>query len=202
MQLAMGLQFFDTGHRYELDGAEIPSVSEIIRFLSREVYGDIDKYVLDNAADRGTRVHQATERIDKLGVADCDLDIVGYVQAYVQFRRDHSVKWDAIELPLAHRDKQYAGTIDRRGMVDGQYCTLDIKTSAVIKKTLVKAQLNGYEDMARSNGLPPADVLYCLQLKPAGKYALYPAAIDNTEFAACLALHAALRKKHRRMKIE
>lgn len=198
----MGLRFYDTGHRYELDGTEIPSVSEIIRFLSREVYGDIDKYVLDNAADRGTRVHRSTEDIDRTGSTDCDPDISGYVEAYVQFRRQHKVEWDAIELPLAHRNRRYAGTIDRRGRVDGQYCTLDIKTSAVVKKTLVKAQLNGYEDMACSNGLPSADVLYCLQLKPTGKYVLYPVAIDNTEFAACLALHAALIRKHGRMKIE
>ena len=196
------LQFFDTGHRYELGGVEIPSVSEVIRFLSREVYGEINKYILDNAADRGTRVHKATEVLDALGTVDCDDDIVGYVSAYARFRREHAVEWDAVELPLAHASGRYAGTIDRRGLLDGNYCTLDIKSSAAVKKTLVKAQLNGYEDMARSNGLPSASRLYCLQLKPTGKYALYPVAIDNTEFVACLALHEAAKRKHGRMRIE
>ena len=36
------LKFFDEGHRYELDGVEIPSVSELSRFASREVYNNVD----------------------------------------------------------------------------------------------------------------------------------------------------------------
>ena len=42
------LKFYDDGHVYELDGKIIPSVSELLRFMSREVYGDIDKYILDH----------------------------------------------------------------------------------------------------------------------------------------------------------
>ena len=32
------LLFFDQGHKYTLDGEELPSVSELCRFLSREIY--------------------------------------------------------------------------------------------------------------------------------------------------------------------
>jgi hypothetical protein len=97
------LKFFDEGHRYELDGVELPSVSEISRFASREVYGnDISKYVLDKACERGTAVHKATEELDKTGKCEISPEYVEYLNAYVKFRNDFNIKKYAyIEKPLA-----------------------------------------------------------------------------------------------------
>ena len=39
------LLFFDQGHKYTLDGEELPSVSELCRFLSREIYGDVAQWM-------------------------------------------------------------------------------------------------------------------------------------------------------------
>ena len=47
------LIFFEKGHIYEMDGEQLPSVSELTRFISREVYGDVAQFRLDNAAERG-----------------------------------------------------------------------------------------------------------------------------------------------------
>ena len=57
------LLFFDECHKYTLDGEELPSVSQLTRFISREIYGDVGQFNLDRAAERGTAVHKATERI-------------------------------------------------------------------------------------------------------------------------------------------
>ena len=72
------LLFFDQGHKYTLDGEELPSVSELCRFLSREIYGDVAQWRLDNAADRGTAVHKACESLDKFGSVDVQDAILPY----------------------------------------------------------------------------------------------------------------------------
>jgi hypothetical protein len=196
------LLFFDTNHEYTVDGEKLPSVSHILRFMSREIYEDLNQYTLDRAASRGTDVHAYCETLDKYGDADCRDEYVPYVQAYIKFRREHRVEWADIEARYYHIEKRYAGTIDRRGIVDGKTALLDIKTLSSIHKPIVKAQLNGYASMLVSNGLPEVEKLYCLQLMKDGKYRLYETAKDMTEFNACYDLHTALCKKHGRGIIE
>lgn len=195
------LKFYDEGHVYEYQGQIIPSVSEILRFLSREVYGNIDKFILDNAATRGTAVHSATQALDETGAVDCPSDISGYVEAYARFRREHDADWAYIEKAIAHPAMLYAGTVDRSGQLDGRFSVLDIKTTGVVKKSLVKAQLNGYKLLMEQLG-ETVERLYCLQLMRNGRYRLYPVAKDTTEFMACYSLHAASNKVHGRGKIE
>lgn len=196
------LIFYDARHEYTVDGEKYPSVSEILRFISREIYDDTNQYALDHAAGRGTSVHKATENIDRYGSADIEDEYAGYVQAYVSFLREHDVIWSDIEKPMYHPVKHYAGTIDRFGVVDGFNTLVDIKTNATIKKPLVKAQLNGYEDMRQANEMTPAERLCCLQLKSDGTYRMYPCTVDMTEFDACYALHTALSRKQKRGEIE
>lgn len=196
------LVFYDATHEYRLGDVVLPSVSEVLRFMSREVYGDISQYKLDNAADRGTSAHKATELLDLYGTAEVDDPILPYVQAYIQFRKDHKCVWTGIEKPVYHAELGFAGTIDRDGTVDDVPAIVDIKCQGSIKKPLVKAQLNGYK-IARN--APPETKLYCLQLyvddKGNGKYRLYPVATDTTEFLACLSLHKSLEAKHPRGEI-
>ena len=196
------LLFFDEKHSYTVDGVELPAVSSILRFLSREVYSDINQYTLDAAARRGTAVHEACEMLDKYRRVECDDEYAPYLQAYIAFLKDYNVSWVDIEKRMFHKDKMYAGTIDRFGSVGGVSSLVDIKTSSVVQKTVVKAQLNGYESMRICNGETPAEVLYCLQLMKTGKYRLYEVEKDSTEFDACYNLHTALGRKHERGKIE
>lgn len=196
------LLFYDADHRYELDGVELPSVSEIIRFLSREIYQDAEQYRLDQAAERGAKVHRALELLDKLGEVEAEEVVLPYCQAYLAFCRDHRVNWELIEKPLASAELGFAGTLDRAGYVDDRRCIVDLKTTATVKKPLVKAQLNAYELLSQANGRPASEALYCLQLNKDGTYGLYNVTIDDSEFQACLLLHRALRKKHGRMMIE
>lgn len=116
------LIFFDDTHTYTVDGEEYPSVSEISRFASREIYGDVMQYNLDNACARGSAVHKATEILDKYGKVECEEDIVPYVQAYVKFRKDFGIgDYVAIEKALANEELKYAGTIDRIYRIDDAF---------------------------------------------------------------------------------
>lgn len=116
------LIFFDDTHTYTVDGEEFPSVSEISRFASREVYGDINQFALDNACNRGSAVHKSTEVLDKYFKCECDEDIEPYVRAYIQFRKDFAIKdYAYIEKPLANEELKYAGTIDRIYKIDDEF---------------------------------------------------------------------------------
>ena len=108
------LLFFDDKHKYTLDDEEVPSVSEVTRFISKEIYGQVNQYALDNACDRGTKVHKAIESILRYG--DCEIeDAVAppYVQGFVKWYKDNGItKDDIIDIEKGiwtHRIKGYAG---------------------------------------------------------------------------------------------
>ena len=190
------LLFFDEGHKYTIDGEELPSVSELSRFISREIYGDVGQFNLDRAADRGTAVHKATELLDKYGTVEIDEDISPYLKAYIAFRKEHKCEWQKIEYATHHHENLYAGTLDRVGTVDGKLVVLDIKTSSTIQKPLYTAQLNLYRKM-----LPdPIEQLVILHLKKDGTYKLIDIPIDDTLADACITMHEALKKKKRSKK--
>ena len=196
------LIFYDDTHRYTVDGEEVPSVSELTRFLSREVYEEAPQYILDNAARRGTAVHKATQAIDELGKVECDDDIVPYVKAYVQFKKDILPEWDKVEWAVCN-DKRYAGTIDRYGKMNDLNVILDIKTTGSITgmhKVLYRAQLNLYRLAVLKE--KPVDCLWVLQLKKDGTYKLIQIEEDEPLALACLTMHEAIKnsKKKRRKK--
>lgn len=193
------LIFYDESHSYTVDGQELPSVSELTRFISRELYNDINQTVMDRAADRGTRVHKVTEALDKYGEAECDDDILPYLQAYLEFRKKHKCEWQHIEKAMYHPDLLYAGTLDRIGTMDGENVILDIKTTSQIHTVSVTAQLTLYQMMAEANGMK-VDALYVLQLKKDGKFTLKEIIPDSDLADACLILHSRLVKRKRKNK--
>lgn len=190
------LLFFDQDHRYTLDGEEFPSVSELCRFLSREVYGTVAQYTLDQAADRGTRVHKACEALDVYGNVEVTDDIAPYVQAYLSFRREHDVKWNMVERSIAHQKERYAGTIDRYGDVDGMKVLVDLKTSYTVQRRLAVAQLNLYRWMVEEEG-HPVEKQYILHLSKDG-YKLVEIDRRDDIPSALLTLHRLMEKKRRK----
>ena len=198
--MARIMTFNSDKHEYEVDGELMPSVSEIIRFISREVYGDVTQYVLDNAADRGTRVHNATQMLDVVHDVECDEDIVPYVQAYVDFLKKYNPKWDLIEHSFYNPECKYCGTIDRYGELEGKKTIVDIKTSSSIQKVLHGAQLNLYRMGLVANGYGVERTII-LQLTKDGKYKIVDEEQDDEIAIACLTLHNALKKKPRKKKV-
>lgn len=189
------LTFFDSGHVYEVDGQKIPSVSEIMRFASREVYSGVDQWRLDNAADRGTRVHDATLAIDKNGDADVDADIAPYVEAYVGFLKKFHPHYIASELALADTRRWFAGRLDRCAIINKKCVLLDIKTSARIETRLVQAQLTAYAWLWERNRPEKLDELYVLHLMGDGQFRFRRIERDDDYWKALLILQHKFTKK-------
>lgn len=212
------LVFYDEGHQYELNGEKVPSVSEIARFASREVYGSTEQYTLDNAASRGSAVHKSTEILDKYGVVECDNYIEPYIRAYVSFRKDYGIKeYVAIEKALASETMQFAGTIDRIFVITEQFAQkfkeqtkidvsnlvgklaiIDLKSSSVVQKVLAKIQLNGYDLLVQENKLGSVGLLIILHLTKEEKYKVYNIDRDTTLFMSCYNLHFAFAKRNKK----
>lgn len=189
------LTFFDDKHVYEIGGQKIPSVSEIMRFASREVYSGIDQWRLDNAADRGTRVHDATLEIDARGNADVDADIAPYVEAYVRFVQKFRPHYIASELALADTRRWFAGRLDRCAIINKKCVLMDIKTSARIETRLVQAQLTAYAWLWERNRTEKLDELYVLHLMGDGQFRFRRIERDDDYWKALLILQRKFTKK-------
>lgn len=195
------LVFFDEGHQYQLDGETIPSVSEVTRFMSREVYGEVNKEILEKACIRGTKVHEACEELDRKGTVECDSDIEGYVQAYLKWRKDKGIKQkDILEIEQAYADKelQYAGTLDRIIMYNGKRCLMDIKSASGAQKRLWLLGVNAYKILWEKNHPnEKIDLLLDLQLKKDGTYREMFMEINPDPFLSCLCLHNLMKPMKR-----
>lgn len=192
----MSLEFYDKSHVYELDGDRIPCVSDLCRFIHKEIYKDAPLWQMEAAADRGTKVHAATEALDKTGRAEIEDSYLPYLQAYAQFRQEHEVQWELIEYADYHPELMYAGTIDRYGMVDGYRTLADLKTTYRVYKPLCGASLNLYRLILEARQ-KTVERLMIIHLKKEGTYKLVNIPIDGAVAMALITLHNTLKKKRR-----
>lgn len=188
------LRFFEEGHVYELDGERIPCVSDLLRFLHREIYSDAPVWAMEAAAERGKSVHQAAEDLDRNGEAETSEEYLGYVSAYAEFIRQHPHAWEMIETHIFHPELRYAGTVDRFGVLDGKTALVDIKTTYTVYKPLCAAQLNLYRLALEARGTIVQE-MYILHLKKDGRYALIKIPKEDAVAMALVTLHNALRRR-------
>ena len=193
----MSLEFYDDSHVYELDGERIPCVSDLCRFIHKEIYKDAPTWQMEAAADRGTKVHVATEALDKSGRAEIEEAYLPYLQAYASFRQEHEVEWELIEYADYHPDLMYAGTIDRYGMVDGYRTLVDLKTTYRVYKPLCGASLNLYRMILEARQ-KAVERLMIIHLKKDGTYKLVNIPIDGTVAMALITLHNALKTRRKK----
>jgi hypothetical protein len=174
-------------HRYTLNGAVVPGVSEILAPLVP--LKRVDPQVLRAAADFGRAVHRACE-LDDLGTLDepaLDAALLPYLAAWRAFSRDHRVAWSLIEQRVYQPQWGYAGTVDRYGRVNGCEAVVDLKSGAAFHPT-VGPQLAAY-----AKAIPQATTLtrrIGVLLRPSGHYQVqtYTDARDWAVFASLITL--------------
>lgn len=194
------LTFNENGHIYMLDGEQLPCVSDLCRFLHREIYKDAPKWQMEAAAERGTAVHAAAEALDKTGTAAIAEEYLPYLQAYKAFLQDYRPSWDMIEQSIYHPEYRYAGTVDRFGALRGEAALVDVKTTYTVYKPLCRAQLNLYRLILLARGFP-VHRMYILHLKKDGTYKLVPMDTDEPLATALITIHKALQTKRRKRNV-
>jgi hypothetical protein len=180
----------DADHRYWLADRELISVTAALKEA-----GLIDTaFFTEDAADRGTYVHEACGLVDERDLGSVDPACAGYVAAYERFVADAKPKWCYAEHGVCDVLHGYAGTLDRAGWLNGKWTVLDIKTGPACPWHGL--QLAAYARLVRDDdgGKP---LRFDLYLTPDGAYRLEPQThrADEALFFAALAV-AQFRRTH------
>ncbi len=185
--------FRESDHTYWQGDREIPGVTTILKPLCD--FSHIREEVLARKSALGTAVHFATELFDE---DDLDWDSLteeqaGYTRGWAKFREEQDVEIIGMEQKVYHDTMRYAGTLDRRLILNGTRGILDIKTSAVMSAA-TGVQTAAYAEAAKRTwpDEPAPEARWGLQLKPDGTYRLhaYESKRDWATFLSLLTIHA------------
>lgn len=147
------LEFEEVGHIYTLNGVQIPSVSKIIEPITTKGYQHISAVVLQNAADKGTAVHNAIELFNKYGIMDIEPTLSGYTGAYEDWFALRAPKVEACEYRFYHKIMRYAGTADLIATVGDETWLVDYKTSYTVIDKNYRLQLEAYAQALATQGI-------------------------------------------------
>lgn len=165
--------YIDEIHCYlDATGKPIPSVSQIVKAFI-PMNDNIPLEVLKNAGERGSRIHKATELIDKGEEYDNSEDIEPYLNAYISAREDLP-DWETTEAKFFY--EHFAGTTDRTT----EDCVYDIKTQSAkdIKKWTLQLSL-----YCLALGKPKAKIIW---LRKTGKYQIIDIEVDFALATSCV----------------
>jgi hypothetical protein len=134
---------FDTASQYAVDHwdelAELGPGSRLAR-IQKARYA-----ARDEAAVRGTAVHELAQRLQAGEEIDVPEHLIGHVDAYLTFVHDWQPVELLVEAPVFSREFRYAGTVDLvADLADGRRWLLDWKTSKGEPYPEVALQLAAY----------------------------------------------------------
>ena len=138
------LTFDEATHLYRLNGAELPSVTTVMKPLSTEVYGGVDEWVMERAAGRGTAVHNAVENWSLYGIEDIAPEYRGYFDGFLAWVQEMRPEVLGNECRLYHKALRYAGTADLPCIIKGKAVMVDVKTTSQLQEMLARVQLEAY----------------------------------------------------------
>lgn len=143
------LNFNAAKHEYRKDGLLVPGVTTVLNNVGLSDFSMVPEKVLQLAAERGTRVHKATE-LEDLGTLDpetIDKEINLFLVQWRKFLVDYNVEILAVEQRIYNPKFKYAGTLDRILVIKGEVSVLDIKTG--VKSDSHGPQTAAYEHAFR-----------------------------------------------------
>lgn len=130
-------------HTYHLDGYQLQGITGMLhRRLFPTEYANIPQEVLDNAARRGTAIHDACEAYDN--GEHVYTEYIAEVDAYAESTKKKKLRHLASEYLVTDGD-YFASAIDKVFEVDDHTVDLgDIKTTSKLNKEYVAWQLSIY----------------------------------------------------------
>lgn len=153
------IMFDEVSHTYTLKGVVLPSVTQVMKKLSQDYYTDINPRVIENAGKRGTKVHQAIELYETMGVYD--EQVKDYVLQYLRVKSAY--KFTPLKQELMLTNGVYCGTVDMIAAMNDKLVLIDLKATSKINDILVEVQLAGYKQLLSDNGVEVEDC-YVLHL--------------------------------------
>lgn len=167
-----GLTFEEGPHIYRLDGLVIPSVSEIMEPIRAVHYAGINERTLENAAQKGTAVHNAIENWLKYEIEDISTEHYPFFKAFLDwfsFRKPEVIE---SEIRVFHKILRYGGTCDLLALIGGRKTLIDYKTTYTVSEMSCGVQLEAYSQALASHGYNVEDKLI-LKLNKDGTWKEY-----------------------------
>lgn len=137
------LEFFEDTHTYLCDGIIIPSITQILKTKFGNKYDFVKKSKLDEAAEKGTAVHEAIEKYCKTGEEEDLIELRNF-----KFLQKH-YGFDVVdsEVPvILFQDEEpiAAGRLDMVIKIEDEIGGADIKRTSTLDKNYLAYQLNMY----------------------------------------------------------
>lgn len=138
-------EYYDATHTYLVDGIEVPSITQMLKYKFGKKYDGINQTVLHKAAEAGTAVHNAIENYCRHGER-ADLPEV----RNFEFLMEHyGFEVIANEVPVILEDPEEnriiaAGRLDLVLVENGKIGGADIKRTSTLDKEYLAYQLNLY----------------------------------------------------------
>lgn len=138
------LEYIDDTHEYICDGICVPSITQILKLKFGKKYEGIDQEILNKAAERGNRVHEAIENYEKWKVDDITCQ---ELKDYKFLKKQYKFKCLDNEVPIIlFKDEQpiAAGRLDLCLEINNEFGLGDIKRTSDLDKNYLGYQLNLY----------------------------------------------------------
>lgn len=138
------LEYFDDEHIYLVDGVQVPSITEMLKFKFGHKYDAVAKSVLDAAADKGTELHEKIEAYCKTGeYFPKDQEVRGFV--FLEKAYGFQVIDNEVPVILFKDGEPIAaGRLDLVLEMNELIGGADIKRTSTLDKEYLAYQLNLY----------------------------------------------------------
>ena len=192
----MTSKYYDEeNHKYYVDGVERPSITEIAKPISSERLNALQMSLVESARKRGSRCHELAEEYLLLGEIDTDeieTEYFPYIQQFVLWVKTYRPKVLFTEKRLF--GDEFCGTLDLICEIDGKIINVDYKFTSQIDKKSLSVQLEGYDRLAKENGIH-IDESWFLHIKKDG-FVFKPITKDSEWFDILLAHNKKMRGKY------
>lgn len=137
------LEYIDESHTYLVDGIIVPSITQIMKIKFGNKYSGISNEILNKAAENGTRVHKAIEKLCKSG----EIEDIKEVKNFMFLQKHYKFEVVDNEVPIIIFKDDVpicAGRLDLVLKIDGLIGGGDIKRTSTLDKEYLTYQLNLY----------------------------------------------------------
>lgn len=176
------LTFDEASHIYRLNGDIIPSVSKLMEPLKDQCYGGISKRTLENAAIKGSAVHNSIENWIKFGIDDIPSEHRGYFNGFMEWWKQYKPRVFGSEVRIYHKLMRYGGTIDLLCEIGGLLELIDFKTTYTLLEMACGVQLEAYAAQKGTTERRPIGVMFDPET---GHQQLYDMMMDAPALLLC-----------------
>lgn len=137
------LEYIDESHTYLVDGIIVPSITQIMKIKFGNKYSGVSNEILNKAAENGTRVHEAIEKLCKSGEVEDIKEVKNFM--FLQKHYKFEVVDNEVPIIIFKDDVPIcAGRLDLVLKIDGLIGGGDIKRTSTLDKEYLTYQLNLY----------------------------------------------------------